>query len=625
MQQVEATVDPVLRQRGSMLRALDSIVDVVLVTALLGEIAVVVINVIARTFFDSGLLWIDEIARLALATITFVGGAAAYRRREHASVQLVLNALSPPARCALLALIDWLVLLGAVVAGLSSLTLVANSWSESTPILAMPAGTIALPLSVCMGLIGLYAIERLWFVHGRAALRTGVPLAIALTVAFVTFDHWVGWFAGDSSIYLCLGIFAVTVLAGLPVGFALLLASATYLWVTDAVPMVALAQNMVNGTANFVLLAIPFFVLAGLVMERGGLSLRLVQFVHSLVGHVRGGMFQVMVLSMYLVSGLSGSKSADVVAVGSVMRDMLRRERHDLDEATAVLAASAVMGETIPPSIAMLILGSITNLSIAALFIGGIIPAAAIAICLAILIYVRARMKNDARTPRSASRTMLRHGIGAILPLFMPVILFAGILLGVATPTEVSAFAVLYGLVLAIPIYREMDLRRFLHAVVDSAVMTGMVLFILAAASGFSWTLTIANLPQRLVTLLHGIRDSTALFTLASVALLIVAGSLLEGLPALNVLGPLLLPIAGKLGMSELHFGLTLIISMGVGAFMPPAGIGFYVCCAVMKTTLEGASKAMLPYLAIVVTGLMIVAFIPWLTLFLPHLFGFPG
>jgi TRAP-type C4-dicarboxylate transport system permease large subunit len=281
-------------------------------------------------------------------------------------------------------------------------------------------------------------------------------------------------------------------------------------------------------------------------MERGGISLRLVRFVHALVGHLRGGLLHVMVLSMYLVSGLSGSKTADVAAVGSVMRDMLEQEGYDVSEGTAVLAASAAMGETVPPSIAMLVLGSITTLSMAALFIGGIIPAAVVAICLMALIWLRSRRANAPVSRRAPVRTMVASGIAAILPLLMPVILFAGILLGIATPT-------------------------------------------------------------------------------GTIALLIVVGSVLEGLPALIILAPLLLPIAGGIGLSELHYGIVLLIAMGAGAFLPPAGVGFYVACAIMRTDIESASRAMVPYLVVLIIALLIVAFVPWFTVFLPRALGLGG
>jgi tripartite ATP-independent transporter DctM subunit len=280
------------------------------------------------------------------------------------------------------------------------------------------------------------------------------------------------------------------------------------------------------------------------------------------------------------------------------------------------------MGETVPPSIAMLVLGSITTLSMASLFVGGLIPAAVIAVCLMVLIFLRARRSAVPIAARAPWGVMLRAGLGAVLPLLMPVILFAGILFGVATPTEVSSFAVVYGLILACLVYREFDGKTFLRTVLDSAALAGMVLFILAAASSFSWTLTVANLPQRLVELLHSFHDNTALFLIGSMILLIVIGSLLEGLPALIILAPLLLPIAGQIGLSELHYGIVLLVAMGIGAFLPPAGVGFYVACAIVRTRIEPATRAMVPYLVVLLIGLLIVGFVPWFTLFLPRAFG---
>ena len=218
---------------------------------------------------------------------------------------------------------------------------------------------------------------------------------------------------------------------------------------------------------------------------------------------------------------------------------------------------------------------------------------------------------------------MAQAGLAALLPLLMPAMLLGGILLGIATPTEVAAFAVIYGAALAMLLYREMNFAVLMRTVLDTAVLSGVLLFIFAAASGFSWTLTIAYLPQRLVALLHELGDSTAIFMVGSILLLILVGVLLEGLPSLNVVAPLMIPIAGKLGMSEMHYALVLIIAMGIGGFMPLAGVGFYVCSAIMRCDIERASRAMLPYLVVVLIGLLVVAFVPWFATALPRYFGF--
>ncbi|HTZ81461.1 MAG TPA: TRAP transporter large permease subunit [Stellaceae bacterium] len=608
----------------AVLRLVDRAAELVVVAALLGELAMVLANVVARTYLARSFLWSDEVARLALSILAFIGGAVAYRRRDHAYVRVVLNLLPRRAERSCLALADGIVVVVAAVTAVASIDFLASSWTERTPILQLPAALIGLPLPLGMALLMLYALAHLRREHGWRAVLVAILCAAAAVAIPALSDAAVGWLTGDSAVVAALALFLLAIFAGVPVGFVLLLATIVYLWASGGAPLVVVPQSMVNGTGNFILLAVPFFILTGLIMERGGISVRLVRLIRALVGHWRGGLLQVTVASMYLVSGLSGSKPADVAAVGTVMRDEIR-DRHGAPEGAAVLAAAAIMGETVPPSIAMLIVGSITNVSLAALFIGGLIPAAVMAVCLMVLIYVRARRAGTPRLPRAPLATLARAGLAAVLPILMPGMLLAGILMGVATPTEIAALAVVYGLVLSTLVYREMDWSRFLSTVTDTAALTGVLLFIFAASSGFSWTLTVAYLPQRLVLLLHAVGNSAEIFMVGSIALLIVVGVLLEGLPSLNVLAPLLLPIAAKIGLSGIHYALVLIVAMGIGGFMPLAGVGFYVCCAVMRCEVEAASRAMLPYLIVVLAGLLIIAFVPWFALALPHHFGFFG
>src|SRR5215468_12692046 len=384
--------------QAAAMRVVDAFAETLVIAALLGELGLVLGNVFARAYFHHSFLWADEVARLSLSILAFIGGAVAYRRRDHAFVRVVLNLVPRSVERTCLALSDIIVLFVVGLTGSASAEFIASSWGERTPIFQIPAALIALPLPVGMALLALYAVDNLYRENRRLIWSVGVAFVLVLAVAAATRDHWLPWLGGDAAIIVALALFFVAIFAGVPVGFVLLLATATYLWAADAASFVVLPQTMVNGTGNFILLAVPFFILAGLIMERGGISVRLVRFIHTIVGHWRGGLLQVTVASMYVVSGLSGSKPADVAAVGTVMRDELR-ERHGSAEGAAVLAASAIMGETVPPSIAMLIVGSITSVSLAALFIGGLIPAAVMALCLMVLIYVRARRAGAPRVP----------------------------------------------------------------------------------------------------------------------------------------------------------------------------------------------------------------------------------
>jgi len=369
------------------------------------------------------------------------------------------------------------------------------------------------------------------------------------------------------------------------------------------------------------MLSIPFFVLAGYVMTEGGLSRRLTEFVIALVGRFRGGMLQVIVVCMYIVSGISGSKIADVAAVGTTMKDTMKKEGYDAGETAAVLASGAIMGETVPPSIAMLVLASVTSLSIGTLFVAGLLPAAVMAVCLMILIYFRsgARAGSTRRAPLAEIRAA---GLSAIPALVAPLILIGGIVSGIATPTEVSSTAVVYALVLAVFFYRALSFRQFWRVLANTAAQAGMVLFITSTASTFSWSLTLAKMPQSIAALFSVLHGSAWMFMLATIVTLVVMGALLEGLPALLIFGPLLLPLAPTFGINPLQYGIVLIIAMGLGAFSPPIGVGMFVTCSICDTTMENAAKHMVPYLVVLVIGLLLVAFVPWFSLIAPRLMG---
>ena len=446
---------------------LDSGLRVIMALAIFGELTAIFMNVVSRYLFETSFLWVDDVAKIALSIIAFIGGAFAYRRNEFVSVRAFVNQLPVGPRHVCDVMIEFIVLASAITAGVASGPLLLANWHELMPILQIPETWIDIPLTIGMAILAVSVIERLLVQHRRTVLLVGFFGLLFIGIAFATNRVWLPWMTEDVALGVELIIFFALIVLGVPVGFALLNAALVFLCFSQPTPMVALPQNMVDGTTNFVLLAIPFFIFAGAIMEQGGLSRRFVRLVQAVVGHIRGGLLQVIVVSMYLVSGMSGSKAADVAAVGSVMRSMLRRQGYDMEEGTAVLAASAAMGETIPPSIAMLVLGSITTLSMASLFAAGLIPAAVLAVCLMVVVYVRARGSSRVPTQRASLQEMRRAAFAATLPLLMPAIIVVGVLGGIATPTEVSSFAVVYGLLLAMPLYREMDARKLLNAAVE--------------------------------------------------------------------------------------------------------------------------------------------------------------
>jgi tripartite ATP-independent transporter DctM subunit len=606
----------------SALHVVDTFCRAFLVCALVAELTVILTEIFSRFWFHQSLLWADEASKLFLSLTAFIGGALAYRSRHHTTVEFLTSKLSIGYRALTAVGIDLLILIAAIVVGRVSLDLLSISSMSNTPILDINAAWLILPLEIGMILVGLFAVERLLWTHPRQLVLPAICIVALLVGGIYAISAVPALHLGNGvALGIMLAAFLLTVLLGLPVSFAMLLGSLMFLLISGVAPLIAAAQNTFDGTSNFILLTLPFFIWAGLIMEKGGISLRLVRFAMALVGHMRGGLLQVVVLTIYLVSGISGSKIADVVAVGSVLRRELKKQGYAAEHGAAVLASSAAMSETIPPSLAMLVLGSVAPISIGTLFIAGLLPAAVIAILLMILNYVIARRGNMPTTSRVLSAELLRASRGAVLPLVMPIIMVIGIRFGIATPTEVSAVAVLYGLLLTFLIYREIGIKELYAIAVEGCLLAGMVLFIIAAAFSFAWTLTAANLPANLATILHSAGDSRAAFIVASIVLLIVVGSLLEGLPALIILGPLLMPIATQLGMDIIHYSMIMILAMGIGIFIPPIGIGFYVSCVVSESRLETTSKAMLPYLAVLIVGVLVVAFFPSVTLIVPHLF----
>jgi tripartite ATP-independent transporter DctM subunit len=277
------------------------------------------------------------------------------------------------------------------------------------------------------------------------------------------------------------------------------------------------------------------------------------------------------------------------------------------------------MGETVPPSIAMLVLASVTSLSIGTLFAAGLLPAAVMALCLMLLIHFRSRGRARTAAPHSL-RDIARAGVSALPALMAPLILIGGIVSGIATPTEVSSTAVMYALVLSLVLYRSLKAKPLWRVMANTAAQAGMVLFITSTASTLSWSLTLAKIPQQIAALFNVLHGSASLFMLATIVTLTLMGALLEGLPALLIFGPLLLPMAAPFGIDTVQYGIVMIIAMGLGAFSPPIGVGMFVTCSIADTTMENATRHMLPYLAVLVIGLLMIAFVPWFSLIVPRL-----
>lgn len=591
---------------------------------LIGGVCVVFAAVVWRYLLDDPLEATDEIGMAVLIAITFLGSALTLYRSEHLGVSAFRNRLSACWAARADGFVGWVVLTVSVFLTWASVPLLQSVMGQTTVSGLLPASINYMPLLVGGAAMTVFAVFHLARIPGRALLESGV-LAGAVMVLLVAWGmlHPASPGAG---VWIMLTADAVCLVASVPVAFALAAGNLAYIGVTGTLPLAEFSQQMQSGVGNFVLLAIPFFVLAGLVMGVNGMSRRLVMFLDMLLGQVRGGLSVVMVAAMAVFSGISGSKSADVAAVGSIMLPAMRQTGYDEDDAVALLAASAVMGETIPPCINMIILGYVANVSIGGLFIAGLLPAGLMALGLILVAVLSARSGRNvqlAGSPRTRS-AIIRTTAGAMAAFLLILTIVGGIVGGVATPTEVSAVAVLYALLVGGLAFREMTWRSFQDFLLGSASLSGMILFIVASAQMLSYLLTVNLIPQTIAAAMAGIGASSGawVFLLISIVMLIVMGSVLEGAPALIIFGPLLFPAAQRLSINPLHFGILLIIAMGIGLFAPPLGVGLYTACAVGQVPVERVARPIAKYLAVLFVALLLIAFVPAITLALPRWFG---
>ena len=412
---------------------------------------------------------------------------------------------------------------------------------------------------------------------------------------------------------------AVLLLAGAQVGVALALVA----WlgaVNSGVPSVIVPQRFFTILDSFPLIAAPLFILAGGLMEYGGVSRRLVNFAMALVGPIRGSLGMVVLVSTTLMSGVSGSSTADTVAIGSVTISAMRRRGYPAGLATAIAAASGASASLVPPSIDMIILGSVVNVSIASLFIAGLIPALVNGVFVMALTYIYATRLGLATEPWAGWRGLGQAALNASLPLGMPVIVLGGILSGAFTATEAAVVAVFFALFLAAVVYRELKLTDLPKIAYFTVRTTGVVALVIAAASAFAWVLTALRIPESVTVLMVSITKEPWQFLLIVNVLLLLLGTFLEAIPIIIIMAPILFPVAQKFGIDPIHFGTIIIANLGVGFITPPLGVCLYAAMAISGLRLSKVFGFLLPYIIALVVSLMIITYVPGFSLWLPRL-----
>ncbi len=583
--------------------------------ALMGTVTLLLLGgVVSRYLLATPIVWVDEAASLCFLWLAMLGSAIAIDRNEHLRLTLFVSMM--PRRWQPFVSTLALVIVAAVIL---ALVYPAYRYVQEESWLTSPALNISVGYrasAIVAGLIPMFLVAAI------QAYRQSTPRQLFAALAVVAAIVGVCWLL--SPLFASLGygnifIFLIFVVAiclalGVPIAFCFGLGTVMFITFSTPMPLIILIGRMDEGMSSIILLSVPIFVLLGCVLDSTGMGRAIVNFLSSLLGHVKAGMSYVLLTSLFVVSGISGSKVSDMATVAPALFPEMKRRGHEPREMIALLATGAAMADTVPPSIVLIVLGSVAGVSIAALFTSGFVVAMVLLVVLAVLARWKAR-HEDMKGARRAPLKIVASTMFIALPaLILPFVIRAAVGGGIATATEVSTIAVLYTLLIGMVLYGGISLRRFYEMLVETAALSGAILIILGMASAMAWTLTQTGFADDLASVLTNLPGGWMSFMLVSILLFIVLGCVLEGLPAIVLMAPIMYPIAARLGIHDVHYSMVVVIAINIGLMTPPIGIGFYIACKIGQVSPDEAMSAIWPYLAALLIGLLIIAAVPALS-----------
>jgi tripartite ATP-independent transporter DctM subunit len=546
-----------------------------------------------------------------------LGAVLAMHRNEHLRLTMFVDKMSGTMRelfhaFTLVAISAFLIfLIGPAIEHIES------EWIVNSPALEIPSGVrvsaIAAGLVLMLMVIGAYALKTV-SIKSLGVAVVGVVVFIAVCSSLTGQFAQLGLL--NIGIFLC-GLVAFCLVAGVPIAFCFGIGVMSYLAFTGNVPLVVIVGRIDEGMGNIVLVSVPIFVLLGCILDATGMGKAIVDLLSSLIGHVKAGMSYVLLASLFIVSGISGSKVSDMATVAPALFPEMKRRGNKQSEMVALLATGAAMADTVPPSIVLIVLGSVAGVSIAGLFESGFFVAMVLLLALLVLARWKARNEVTENIKRPSAKVIGKFALIAAPALVLPFLIRSAVGGGVATATEVSTIAVLYALVIGQVLYGGIGWRRTYAMLVETAALSGAILLILGTASAMAWAITQSGVVQQLSSFLTTLPGGWVAFMAVTVLVFLILGCLLEGLPAVLLLAPIMFPIAKKLGINDIHYSMVIVCAMNVGLMMPPIGVGFYIACRIGDAKPDEVIVAIWPYIAALLVGVVVIAAFPILSTFM--------
>jgi tripartite ATP-independent transporter DctM subunit len=600
-------IEPAAKLGSALLKPVEVICAVLI--ALI--VSLLLTGVVSRYVFNYPVIWVDEVVSIAFLWVAMLGSVLAIDRNEHLRLSLFADMLPKPQQqfvntFALMAVATFLAFLI-----LPSIEYVQSEWMIKTPALDMPNGFRVSAIGTGIALMLLLVL--------RYAVATSTKTNLALATAVIAAIGGICWLLsptlqslGNINIPIFLiGFVAVCLVSGVPIAFCFGIGTMCFIAFGTTIPMEVMINRMDEGMSSLVLVSVPIFVLLGCVLDATGMGKAIIDFLASLIGHVKAGMSYVLLGSLFIVSGISGSKVSDMATVAPALFPEMKRRGNKPKEMIALLATGAAMADTVPPSIVLIVLGSVAGVSIAGLFNAGVVVAMVLLVALAGLARWKARNETSDGVKRAPLSLMRSTFIVAAPALLLPFLIRGAVGGGIATATEVSTLAVLYAMITGMLLYGGITLRKFYDMLVETAALTGAILIILGSALSMAWVIAQSGVAQQLADFMTNLPGGWIGFMAVTIVVFLVLGCLLEGLPAILLLAPLMFPIAKKLGINDVHYAMVVVTAMNIGLMMPPIGVGFYVACRIGNVSPDEAMGAIWPYIAALIVGLMFIAYIP--------------